>query len=106
MAFGGSRHLITRADVGDRGAVGAAVGTYAARGSGMFVTLTAVLAISNEIAALVAGLLRLRFVARSISEPVLKGLIIGIALTIIAGQLPKLLGIRRARATSSRRCGT
>jgi MFS superfamily sulfate permease-like transporter len=44
---------------------------------------------------LAAGLLRLGFVASFISEPVLKGFIVGLALTIIAGQLPKLFGIEK-----------
>jgi sulfate permease, SulP family len=41
----------------------------------------------------VAGLLRRGFLASFISEPVLKGFIVGLALTIIVGQLPKLFGI-------------
>ena len=45
--------------------------------------------------ALVAGLLRLGFLASFISEPVLKGFIIGLALTIIVGQLPKLFGVEK-----------
>ena len=40
-----------------------------------------------------AGILRLGFLANFISEPVLKGFIIGLALTIIIGQVPKLLGV-------------
>ena len=44
---------------------------------------------------MIAGLLRLGFVANFISEPVLKGFIIGLALTIIAGQLPKLFGVEK-----------
>ena len=47
------------------------------------------------IVAVIAGLLRLGFVANFISEPVLKGFIIGLALTIIAGQLPKLFGVEK-----------
>ncbi len=43
--------------------------------------------------ALLAGILRLGFIANFISEPVLKGFIIGLALTIIVGQLPKLFGV-------------
>ena len=41
------------------------------------------------------GLLRLGFLASFISEPVLKGFIIGLALTIIVGQLPKLFGVEK-----------
>ena len=40
-------------------------------------------------------MLRLGFLASFISEPVLKGFIVGLALTIIIGQVPKLLGISK-----------
>ena len=43
--------------------------------------------------AIAAGLLRLGFLASFISEPVLKGFIIGLALTILMGQLPAMFGI-------------
>ena len=55
--------------------------------------MTAGLALTAGVAALLAGLLRLGFLADFISQPVLKGFIIGLALTIIIGQLPKLFGI-------------
>ena len=60
-----------------------------------FVAMTAALAITTGIAALLAGLLRLGFLASFISEPVIKGFIVGLALTIIIGQVPKLLGIEK-----------
>ena len=41
------------------------------------------------------GLLRLGFLAAFISEPVIKGFIVGLALTIMIGQVPKLLGIEK-----------
>ena len=49
----------------------------------------------RRVLALVAGLLRFGFLASFISEPVLKGFIIGLALTIIVGQLPKLFGVEK-----------
>ena len=64
-------------------------------GDGGFAALTAGLALVAGVAALVAGLLRLGFLADFISQPVLKGFIIGLALTILIGQLPKLFGIHR-----------
>ena len=71
----------------------AAVGDLVAPGSDEFLQLTITLALVVGILALAAGLLRLGFLANFISEPVLKGFIIGLALTIIVGQLPKLFGI-------------
>jgi sulfate permease, SulP family len=71
------------------------VATYATAGSSQFVTMTAALAITTGVIAIVAGLLRLGFLASFISEPVLKGFIIGLAPTIIVGQLPKLFGVEK-----------
>ena len=56
---------------------------------------TGVLALVTGVLAAAAGLLRLGFLANFISEPVLKGFIIGLALTIIIGQVPKLFGIEK-----------
>ena len=60
-----------------------------------FVALTAALALAIGVAALLAGLMRLGFLAAFISEPVLKGFIIGLALTIIIGQVPALFGVEK-----------
>jgi high affinity sulfate transporter 1 len=94
-AFGSSKHLITGPITATAPLSAAAVAQMAPQGSDAFVALTVALAITVGIAALVAGLLRLGFVASFISEPVLKGFIVGLALTIIAGQLPKLFGLER-----------
>ena len=64
-------------------------------GDNRFVVFTAGLAIATGLAALIAGLLRLGFLASFISEPVIKGFIVGLALTIIVGQLPKLFGVEK-----------
>ena len=61
-----------------------------------YVVLTAALAIVTGAVAIIAGLLRLGFLAGFISEPVLKGFIVGLALTTIMRQLPKLLGVEGA----------
>ena len=55
--------------------------------------MTAALALVVGVLGLLAGLVRLGFIASLISEPVLKGFIVGLALTIIIGQVPKLLGV-------------
>jgi high affinity sulfate transporter 1 len=73
----------------------AAVAQMATPGSNAFVTLTAALAVTAGMIGVIAGLLKLGFVANFISEPVLKGFIVGLALTIIAGQLPKLFGVEK-----------
>ena len=57
--------------------------------------LTSGLALATGVAAMAAGALRLGFLAAFISEPVLKGFIIGLALTIMIGQLPALVGVEK-----------
>jgi len=94
-AFGSSRHLVTGPMAATAALSAAAVGDLAAGGTDEFVALTVTLALATGIAAAVAGLLRLGFLAGFISEPVLKGFIVGLALTIIAGQLPKIFGVEK-----------
>ena len=94
--LGSSRVLI----VGPMAAVAAlsaaTVGDVVAAGDvERFAAFTAGLALIAGVAALIAGVLRLGFLADFISQPVLKGFIVGLALTIIIGQLPKLFGISR-----------
>jgi SulP family sulfate permease len=95
-AFGSSRHLVTGPMSATAALSAAAVAELATQGCCQFVQLTSAVAVTTGIAALLAGLLRLGFLASFISEPVLKGFIIGLALTIIAGQLPKLFGVEGA----------
>jgi SulP family sulfate permease len=95
-AFGSSRHLVTGPMAATAALSAAAVGDLAAGGSDAFVQLTITFALVVGILALVAGALRLGFLASFISEPVLKGFIIGLALTIMIGQLPKLFGVEKS----------
>ena len=92
-ALGSSRHLITGPMSATAALSAATVADVVARSDDKFVTMTTALAIATGIAALLAGLLRLGFLAGFISEPVIKGFIVGLALTIIIGQVPDLLGI-------------
>lgn len=91
-AFGSSRHLIT-GPMSATAALSAAAVTDLIRSDESFAAYTAMLALVTGMIALLAGLLRLGFLSNFISEPVLKGFIIGLALTIMIGQVPKLLGI-------------
>ncbi len=90
--FGSSRHLVT-GPMAATAALSASVVADYATDDGEFLTFTIILALVTGVIALVAGIIRLGFVANFISEPVLKGFIIGLALTIMVGQLPKLFGI-------------
>jgi SulP family sulfate permease len=94
-AFGSSRHLVVGPISATAALSAAIVAEFATQGSEKCVALTVALAITTGIAALVAGLLRLGFFSNFISEPVLKGFIVGLALTIIVAQLPKLFGVEK-----------
>ena len=91
--FGSSRHLVVGPMSATAALSAAAVAELATQGSGRFAALTVTLAITTGAIGIIAGLARLGFVANFISEPVLKGFIIGLALTIVIGQLPKLFGV-------------
>ena len=92
-ALGSSRQLITGPSAAAAALSAAVVGNAVAGNGDQFVATTAALAICVGLAALVAGALRLGFLASFISKPVLKGFIVGLSLTVIAGQLPTLFGI-------------
>ena len=90
---GSSRHLVVVADVGHRRPVVRHRGGLRRAATARPWSLTAALALATGLVAMAAGLLRLGFLASFISEPVLKGFIIGLALTIMIGQLPAMLGV-------------
>jgi sulfate permease, SulP family len=92
-ALGSSRQLVVGPMAATAALSAATVAELVPVGGDRFTVMTAALAITTGFAALLAGLLRLGFLASFISEPVLKGFIVGLALTIIVGQIPKLLGI-------------
>ncbi|MGN5237049.1 SulP family inorganic anion transporter [Rhodococcus sp. SJ-3] len=94
-AAGSSRHLVVGPMSATAALSAAIIAPIAGTDDGKFVALSAALAIATGIVGLIAGFARLGFVASFISEPVLKGFIVGLALTIIIGQVPKLFGIEK-----------
>src|SRR5262245_26471656 len=94
-AMGSSRHLVVSVTSANAALSAGAVGAMASGGSDEFTQLTIALALLVGVITTIAGLLRLGFIANFISEPVLKGFIIGLALTIMIGQLPKLFGVEK-----------
>ena len=89
---GSSRHLIVSPMSATAALSFGIVADYGG-GDSQAVVLTTALALATGLVALAAGLLRLGFLASFISEPVLKGFIIGLALTIMIGQIPAMLGV-------------
>ncbi len=58
-----------------------------------FIALTTTLAFIVGCLLLAAGLLRLGFLSEFLAKPVVTGYVLGVSVTILVGQLPKLLGI-------------
>jgi sulfate permease, SulP family len=95
-AFGSSRHLVVGPMSATAALSAAIVAPLAAGDPARYVALTVALALVVGVLGLLAGLIRMGFIASFISEPVLKGFIVGLALTIIIGQVPKLLGVPKS----------
>ncbi len=57
------------------------------------VAITSALAIAAGVVLVVAGLLRIAWLAEFLSKPIVTGFVFGLTLTIIIGELPTLLGI-------------
>src|SRR3954466_14696274 len=94
-ALGSSRYLVTGPMAATAALSAATVADLVPVGDNRFAAFTAGLALTTGLAALAAGVARLGFLANFISEPVLKGFIVGLALTIIVGQLPALFGVEK-----------
>jgi high affinity sulfate transporter 1 len=71
----------------------ATVGAIATQGSEEYLTLTIALAFVIGILFIIFGLLRMGWVANFMANPVLKGLLAGIALVVIAGESAKIFGV-------------
>lgn len=92
-AIGSSRHLVVATMSGTAALSASVVAGVGPADAEAYAALTVGLALVVGVLGLLAGLARLGFLSAFISEPVLKGFIIGLALTIIIGQIPALLGV-------------
>jgi Sulfate permease family len=90
---GSSRHLVLGPDGAFAALIGATLAPLAAGNEARAVTLAPVLAFLVGGLFLVFGLARVGFLANFLSRPLLSGFMTGLAITILVGQLPKLLGL-------------
>ena len=91
--FGSSRHV--KVTVSSTMAITSAtiVADIASGDAQLFLAETAALALLVGLVLLVGGVARLGFISDFLSKSVITGFIFGVALTIIVGQIPKILGI-------------
>ncbi len=98
--FGSSRHLVVGPDTAMAAIVAVAVAPLALGDPSRLALLAAGLGAMVGIVCLLAGLLRLGFVANFLSKPVITGFLHGLALVIVGAQLPKVLGLKVEGATT------
>jgi high affinity sulfate transporter 1 len=92
-ALGSSRQLVIALDASTAAIVAATVGPLAAGDPARYAALVAGLALLAGAILAIAGVAKLGAVADFLSEPVLLGYQAGLAIVVIASQLPRMLGV-------------
>ena len=90
--FGPSRILVLGPDSSLAAIIAATIVPLAAGDPDRLVALAGMLALLTGTLCMLAGLARFGFITDLLSKPVRLGYLNGIALTVLVGQLPKLLG--------------
>src|SRR4051795_1617383 len=91
--FGTSRHLVAGATSAAAVLLASSVGSLGHTGAAAYAADAGVLVLLCGGLFLLAGLLRLGFVAQFLSRPVMESFVFGLAIFVTVSQLPKLFGI-------------
>ena len=91
--FGTSRQLICSPTSTAAIMAAAVVAAHGVASPAKAITLVAMVAVLVGLFMLIAGIARLGFISEFLARPVITGYVTGLALTIIARQVPKLLGL-------------
>lgn len=91
--FGPSRILVLGPESAVVALIAATVLPMSANNAGRAVALAGTLAIMTGFFCILTGILRFGFITDLLSKPIRFGLLNGIAMTLIVGQLPKVFGI-------------
>jgi high affinity sulfate transporter 1 len=91
--FGTTRHLKVTTSSSVSVMSAAVIGALAVAGEPRYLELSAMLALLVGLFLLAAGIARLGFMSQFLAKSVVTGFVIGLAITIIIGQLPALLGV-------------
>lgn len=91
--FGTTRHLKVTASSTMAIMSAALIAPLAAGDAATFAVLSAALAMVIGVMLVIAGVIRLGFIADFLSKPIVTGFVFGLALTIAVGQAPKLFGV-------------
>lgn len=93
--FGSSRHLVVVATSATAALVGGTVAALHPKDATEYAQLAAALVLLVGVLFLLAGLARLGFVAQFLSQPVMEGFVLGLAVFVGVGQLNKLFGLEK-----------
>jgi SulP family sulfate permease len=91
--FGTSRHLKVTASSTVAIMSASVVAGLAGGDPAAYLAFTAALALTVGLILVAAGIARLGFIADFLAKSVVTGFVIGVAITIIVGQVPKILGV-------------
>jgi SulP family sulfate permease len=93
--FGTSRHVVAAATSAAAVLLASSVGGLAGADAARYMSDAAGLVLFCGGLFMIAGLLRLGFVAQFLSRPVMEGFVFGLAIFVTVSQLPKLFGIEK-----------
>jgi sulfate permease, SulP family len=93
--FGTSRHLVAAATSAAAVLLASSVGGLAGADASRYASDAAGMVMFCGGLFLIAGFLRLGFVAQFLSRPVMEGFVFGLAIFVTVSQLPKLFGIKK-----------
>jgi sulfate permease, SulP family len=103
--FGTSRHVVAAGTSAAAVLLASTVVALHPTGSAAYFTDAAALVLFCGGMFVVAGLLRLGFIAQFLSRPVMEGFVFGLALFVTVKQLPKLFGIEAGAGDTIRQLG-
>jgi sulfate permease, SulP family len=93
--FGTSRHVVVAGTSAAAVLVASGVADRGPKSAAEYATLAAGLVLICGLLFLLAGFLRLGFIAQFLSKPVMEGFVFGLAIFVTVSQLPKLFGIEK-----------
>ena len=103
--FGTSRHVVAAGTSAAAILVASGISDLSPSGSSDYVALAAALVLICGVLFLLAGVLRLGFIAQFLSRPVMDGFVFGLAVFVTVSQLPKLFGIEKGDGNTLRQFG-
>jgi high affinity sulfate transporter 1 len=103
--FGTSRHLVAAGTSASAVLLASTVAALSPVGTLGYAVDAAALVLFCALLFLLAGLLRLGFIAQFLSRPVMEGFVFGLAIFVTVKQLPKLFGIEAGTGDTIRQFG-